>query len=147
MKLSDPFEISQLHVRVGSTSKDKTKGLALVYLDARDVMDRLDECAEQSWVDTYEYIGEGKDKMGQSYVCFKCVLQVDNVMHSDVGQGSEHKDAVSDALKRAAVKFGVGRYLYDTPNVWFKMKEGGKYFQASDVEIIDHLMKKMKAGK
>jgi hypothetical protein len=32
--------------------------------------------------------------------------------------GDRRKAAVSDALKRAAVKFGVGRYLYRTPSQW-----------------------------
>jgi len=147
MKLSDPFEISQLHVRVGSTNKDKTKGLALVYLDARDVMDRLDECHPNDWNDEYEYIGIGEDKQSHKpYHCFKCTLYVKGISHSDVGQGDEHKDAVSDALKRAAVKFGVGRYLYDTPNQWFKLNQY-KQFEESDEKIIDYLMKKMKAGK
>jgi hypothetical protein len=32
--------------------------------------------------------------------------------------GDRLKAAVSAALKRAAVKFGVGRYLYDLPRQW-----------------------------
>src|SRR5690606_5926758 len=33
-------------------------------------------------------------------------------------QGDRRKAAVSDALKRAAVKFGIGRYLYRLPQQW-----------------------------
>jgi hypothetical protein len=43
----------------------------------------------------------------------------------DVGSPSDEKDAgdkrkaaFSDALKRAAVKFGIGRYLYNLAAVW-----------------------------
>jgi len=43
----------------------------------------------------------------------------------DVGGESDQKDvgdkrkaAFSDALKRAAVKFGISRYLYNLPGVW-----------------------------
>jgi hypothetical protein len=32
--------------------------------------------------------------------------------------GDRRKSAFSDALKRAAVKFGVGRFLYSFPSVW-----------------------------
>jgi hypothetical protein len=32
--------------------------------------------------------------------------------------GDKRKAAFSDALKRAAVKFGIGRYLYNLPGVW-----------------------------
>jgi len=31
------------------------------------------------------------------------------------------KGAISDALKRASVSFGVGRHLYDLPSIWVKM--------------------------
>src|SRR5262249_25660702 len=33
-------------------------------------------------------------------------------------EGDRRKAAVSDALKRAAVKFGLGRYLYRLPDIW-----------------------------
>jgi hypothetical protein len=34
------------------------------------------------------------------------------------------KGALSDAFKRAAVCWGIGRYLYDLPNVWVPLKDG-----------------------
>ena len=33
-------------------------------------------------------------------------------------EGNRRKAAFSDALKRAAVKFGIGRYLYRLPSQW-----------------------------
>src|SRR5207249_11297034 len=33
-------------------------------------------------------------------------------------EGDRRKAAFSDALKRAAVKFGIGRYLYRLPALW-----------------------------
>lgn len=58
-----------------------------------------------------------------------CTLQVKIegvwISKSDVGSPSEQPDAhdrvkasVSDALKRAAVKFGIGRYLYRIGSIW-----------------------------
>jgi hypothetical protein len=50
----------------------------------------------------------------------KCSLTVLNVNKEDVGTPSlaDHmKGAHSDALKRAAVKFGIGAYLYDLKNI------------------------------
>ena len=41
--LARPFEEKQISWRVGSTNADKTSGIALAYIDARDVMDLLDE--------------------------------------------------------------------------------------------------------
>ena len=40
--LSGPFPATDISWRVGATSGDKTKGIALAYIDARDVMRRLD---------------------------------------------------------------------------------------------------------
>ena len=41
-KLAEPFPPDAISWRVGSTTQDKSKGMALAFIDARDVMDRLD---------------------------------------------------------------------------------------------------------
>lgn len=49
-----------------------------------------------------------------------CVLCVLNICKEDVGTTSladQMKGAHSDALKRAAVKFGIGSYIYDIKNL------------------------------
>jgi len=57
-KLFDPFPPSQVSWRVGATNKDKTKGIALAYIDARDVMDRLDDvCGPENWQVEYPFPG------------------------------------------------------------------------------------------
>jgi len=46
----------------------------------------------------------------------ECTLTILGISHADVGtpsQSEELKGAYSDALKRAAVKFGIGSYLYE----------------------------------
>jgi hypothetical protein len=52
----------------------------------------------------------------------RCKLTVMGVTKEDAGEASQEdeplKSAVSDALKRAAVHFGIGRYLYYLPRVW-----------------------------
>ena len=57
------------------------------------------------------------------------------VTKMDVGGPSEQPDggdrmkaAFSDALKRAAVKFGVGRYLYRLPSQWVDYDAHRKQF-------------------
>jgi len=55
-----------------------------------------------------------------NYGGIKCSLTVVNVTKEDVGTTSladQMKGAHSDALKRAAVKFGIGAYLYDLKNI------------------------------
>ena len=42
-ELKAPFPGDKIHWRVGARTKDKSKGIPLAYIDARDVMERLDE--------------------------------------------------------------------------------------------------------
>ena len=56
--LSAPFPAEYIDWRVGSTNKDKTKGMALAYIDARTVMDRLDTmCGPDRWQCNYMQAG------------------------------------------------------------------------------------------
>ena len=118
MKLSDLFPLEDVHVKVQSTTKDKKGGLIVCYLDARDIMDRLDDC-EVVWTDTYRIVS-------QTPSVVECSLTVDGVTKTDVGEGDAFKDAYSDALKRAAVKFGIGRYLYRSEQVWTDLDDRGR---------------------
>jgi hypothetical protein len=98
-----------------------TRCLALHYLDSRLVMDRLDDVVGVAgWQDQYTLLPGGE---------VECRLSVriggEWVTKVDVGGQSEQPDegdrmkaAYSDALKRAAVKFGIGRYLYRLPQQW-----------------------------
>lgn len=97
------------------------RAMAVAYIDARDVMDRLDEAVgPANWQDEYTPLGDG------SVMCRLSVrFGAEWIVKADVGSPSEQPDggdrlkaAFSDALKRAAVKFGVGRYLYSLPHSW-----------------------------
>src|SRR3546814_4025029 len=58
--LSKPFPPSAVSWRSQSLTKDGTKALALAYIDARDVMRRLDDvCGPAGWQDSYAETGKG----------------------------------------------------------------------------------------
>lgn len=92
------------------------KARALAYIDARSVMRRLDAVVgPANWSFDFELLSpEGKMVKGK--------LTVLGVTKCDAGEGASEdevlKSAVSDALKRCAVHFGIGRYLYYLPSVW-----------------------------
>lgn len=97
------------------------RAMACCYIDARDVMDRLDSVVGVgAWQDEYQVLPDG------SVMCHLRVrINGEWITKSDVGGMSEQPDggdrlkaAFSDALKRTAVKFGIGRYLYSLPAVW-----------------------------
>ena len=140
-RLSEPFHSSQIHWRVGSTTQDKSKGMALAYLDARDVMDRLDKvCGPSGWQSKHEWAAGNKVQCSIGIMCAPYGIisgQRDEWLWKSDGAGDTavegDKGAFSDALKRTAVSWGIGRYLYNCPNWWEELVPAGKSFKFSDM--------------
>lgn len=126
-KLKDPFDPRFVKWRVGATTKDKTKGIALAYIDSREVMKRLDEvCGVAGWQSRYSHV----DKHGVACdigikINDEWVWKANGAGETDV---EAEKGAMTDAFKRAAVLWGVGRYLYYIPNQWVALKPQGKSY-------------------
>lgn len=131
--LAAPFPHEAIHWRAQTLTNDGSKALALAYIDARDVMDHFDRIVSPlNWKDGYQETPKGR---------VICIIQLRNgeewIGKSD-GAGDTavegDKGGISDAFKRAAVKWGVGRYLYDLGNVWapceFYEKNGKKHWKA-----------------
>ena len=117
MKLSYPFPPDAIHWRVGSTTKDKSKGMALAYIDARDVMDRLDAVVgPENWSDEYEF-------HGARIICRLTVFGVSKCDGAGETDIESEKGGISDAFKRAGVKWGIGRYLYRLDSPWVPLKD------------------------
>jgi hypothetical protein len=117
--LAAPFDPRAVRFKPAVVSGNRA--LALAYVDARVIQDRLDEVlGVTGWQDEYECLPEG------SVVCrLRLRLGDEWITKMDVGgqseqpdEGDRRKAAFSDALKRAAVKFGIGRYLYRLPSQW-----------------------------
>ena len=86
------------------------KATCVAYVDARDVMDRLDEVfGVDGWEDYYY---EADEKL---FCRLTCHFPEKVITKSDTGSESnveKDKGLASDTFKRAAVKFGIGRFLY-----------------------------------
>lgn len=117
LALSAPFPPASIHWRAQTVTRDGGKALALAFIDARDVMDRLDAvCGPENWQDSYTETAKGRLICTLSIrIGGEWISKSDGAGDTDV-EGS--KGAISDALKRAAVKWGIGRYLYSLKNVW-----------------------------
>ena len=120
--LKAPFSPSDVKWRVGATNSDKSKGLALAYLDARAVMDRLDSVVGQAnWQATYSH-ALSKTVCELSLRCGdEWVTKSNGAGDSDI---EGEKGALSDAFKRAAVLWGIGRYLYNLDSPWVQLVKG-----------------------
>jgi len=135
-QLARPFPEGSIHWRPGSTNAKKiqretgdkyakpTKGIPLAYIDARDVMERLDDVVgPDMWQCRYPFPG-----------CCEIGIynaEIEQWLWRANGAGATdiegEKGQYSDAFKRAGVLWGIGRYLYDLPNTWEDMNEYGKF--------------------
>ena len=120
--------------------KGYKNGKDLVYIDARDVMDRLDTVfGVDGWQTKYEYLG------GRMICNLSVRFDLEWVTKSD-GAGDSNiegeKGGISDSLKRAAVLLGIGRYLY-TPNAFNANREPASW---ATPEGFDQLMEKRNAS-
>jgi hypothetical protein len=117
--LAEPFSPELVKAKPGVVKGNRC--LVMRYVDARDVMNRLDDVLTPcGWRERYTPREHGV------VVCeLSCLIAGEWVTREDVGGESAQdeadnraKAAYSDALKRAAVKFGVGRYLYQLKGLW-----------------------------
>ncbi|PHR61807.1 MAG: hypothetical protein COA43_01155 [Robiginitomaculum sp.] len=144
-ELAAPFPVDAISWRVGSTTKDKKKGMALAYIDARDVMQRLDDvCGIGGWQNTYPHAG-------QRVICELSIELDGKWVTRTNGAGSTQieadKGAISDAFKRAAVLWGIGRYLYSLGSVWVHLEpRGATHIIKKDQQyILDAALSKLGA--
>jgi hypothetical protein len=115
-KLKEPFPPDRISWRVGSTTKDKSKGMALAYIDARDVMQRLDDvCGPENWQCDYPHAAQKTVCRIGIRINGEWVWKSNGAGDSDI---EAEKGALSDAFKRAAVLWGIGQYLYDLDSPW-----------------------------
>lgn len=113
MNLKDLQKEIPYQWRVQSYSKNKPQAQCVAYIDARDVQKTLDEVVgQENWQDDYRLI-DGKLFAGigvrtENGWVWKWDTGTESNMEAEKGQ-------VSDAFKRAGVKWGIGRFLYDLP--------------------------------
>ena len=126
-KLKEKFDEKDLEFRVGAMNNEKTMGLALAYVQARAIQNRLDEVVGfENWKVSYREIQGG----------FLCTLSIrinDEWISKEDGAGitdyQSIKGGISNAFKRVASSgFGIGRYLYNARDSWYAIKPQGKGF-------------------
>ena len=136
--LAARFPEGAVTFRPGKVSKAGNTGLPLAYIDARDAMNRLDEVVGHAyWKDEYEFHGSRNI----------CKISIYNkelkewVSKSDGAADTKiegDKGGLSDAFKRAAVKWGIGRYLYGL-DFYYAPIDKWKKFTPSSTEMWKYL--------
>jgi hypothetical protein len=114
--LAAPFDLDQVEIKPGATTRDKARALALAYADMRVYFVRLDQVAGvENWSSTYQMTARG----------VVCALTICGVTKSAIGDypldaadANPATSAEAQAFKRACAAFGIGRYLYELPRIW-----------------------------
>lgn len=127
-RLREPFAPDDIEWRVARSGvkTEKVWAQVLAYITNRAVMDRLDEVfGPANWRNSYEAGPSGGIVCGLS-VRFgdEWLTKWDGAEETDI---EKVKGGLSSAMKRAAVQWGIGRYLYDLPDGWAKVHDGGKH--------------------
>src|SRR3954463_4494069 len=130
-------------VRWTGRGEDKTAGAAQVvaYIDARTVIARLNLLFPGAWraqtgalplamrltrrnadgtLTAIRLTEQGEVKVDDT-LYYRCRLQIGDAVFEDVGAGDDPKGAYSDAIKRAAVRAGIGESLSAMDSPWLRV--------------------------
>ena len=134
MNLKDLKKEIPFKWKIQSFSYDKTKCSCVAYIDARAVMDLLDDvCGPENWTNNY------KDVMGVMHGGIGILCGDTWVWKWDAGTESnmdKEKGQSSDAFKRAGVQWGIGRFLYRKEIIWLGYNEQKKHAIKPDGAIL-----------
>lgn len=116
-RLREPFAASDVRWKPQAVSEKSNKALAVAYVTARAIQDRLDDvCGPENWQVSYAAGPAG------GVICRLSIRCGDDWITKEDGADNTQVEAIkggiSDALRRAGYVWGIGRYLYDVPSKW-----------------------------
>ena len=140
-KLAEPFarhEVKSLTKRYQDKKSKEWKEYSIRFITARSVMNRLDAVAgPQNWRPEFKTM-----MLRPDVTAVQCTLYLrvggEWVGKSDIGTESDiepEKGAVSDALKRAAVHWGIGRELYGEGTAYDALEDAQRQVNAETGEV------------
>ena len=125
-KLKEPFPAEDIEWRLQQADKGKNGIWAkcLAYVTNRAIMNRLDEvCGPENWKNEFDKAPNGGVLCGISIkVGDTWITKYDG---SDNTQIEATKGGLSGSMKRAAVQWGIGRYLYYLDEGWATVVDNG----------------------
>ncbi len=133
-RLKAPFPVAAHYWKPGATTRDKKRALGLTYVDSRQYQTRLDQI-DPAW--TISYTPSFLD----GRILVNCKLTVMGITREDVGEcaskdNNAYTSAVAQAFKRSCAQFGLGRYLYDVPQVWAAYDSSRKRFSEQGIKAL-----------
>lgn len=130
--LSQPFSDADIEWRISATTKSKDKGRAVPYVTNRAIQSRLDQAVGiDGWYNAFTpwQADSGSKKAAQLCTIFIYFPTLETWLGKSDGADNSDiepvKGGLSDSMKRAAVQWGIGRYLYGMPQVWVAIDDRG----------------------
>ncbi len=119
--LKELYDTMPVQWKIQNNFSNDTKAMCVAYIDARDVMDRLDKVV---WQDCWK--SDFRQEWSNTICTISIKIDWEWVGKSDTwssGNGTEkEKSLMSDAFKRAAIHRGIWRFLYDMEKKIIKVK-------------------------
>jgi hypothetical protein len=133
----------EIEWRVQSQTKDGQKIVVVPYITNRSVMQRFDD--QFGWAG---WQNEIKEIEGGFLCTITVILPGGEIVRKTDGASRTNvepvKGGISDAMKRCAVQFGLGRALYDFPKVFIQTTD--KYIPEWATPLLDQMVDKINAG-
>ena len=140
-RLQEPFFSNEIEWRIqqAGVSKGKPWALVLAYVQNRAIQRRLDDLfGVDGWRNEYrEWRGKGvlcgiSIRIGENWI-----TKWDGAEETDI---EPTKGGLSDSMKRAAVQFGIGRYLYNLESNFAECSEqqfqGARKYRGKDGQFF-----------
>lgn len=133
-RLGDYFDADSVEWRLQNGKSGAQRGLAVPYLTNRAIMDRLDAVVGPlNWKNEFKPWHRFNTKDGEvvGQLCGIAIYDPDRKEWVEKWDGAQLsaieplKGGLSDAMKRAAVQWNIGRYLYRMDAVWVDIEPVG----------------------
>lgn len=134
--LQKPFAAEDIEWRVSHAVKTQSgfKALVLAYVTNRAIQERLDEVfGIGGWKNEYsEWRGKGVKCTISCKIDGEWIAKEDGADETDM---ESTKGGFSASMKRAAVQWGIGRYLYNLEQVWVNIQDRGENYISTKVKV------------
>ena len=125
-KLKEPFKVEDIEWRLQQAGETNGRiwGKCLAYVTVRAIESRLDDvCGPENWKNEFKEGPNGGILCGLSVKTGdEWITKWDGSENTDI---ESIKGGLSGAMKRAAVQWGIGRYLYDLEEGWATVCDNG----------------------
>ncbi len=121
-RLSEYFTSTDIEWKPVRFTTDLKRALAVPYVTNRAIMDRLDQvCGPANWRNEFQR-GPGGGVLCGISICVdgEWITKWDGAPNTKL---ASVKGGLSSSMRRAAVQWGIGRYLYRIPQRWEEVDE------------------------